>query len=390
MKNISSIGLACSGCGLCAQKCPKQAIDMQCNEEGFSYPIVNMNLCNDCGACHKLCTAIDEINSTAIQSYIAITKNSDLYKNSASGGIFATIASEFLRQNENAYVCGAAYIEGKVRHILIQSQDEIPLLQNSKYVQSEAYECFHKIDNHIKDGAMVLFCGTPCQVHAISKYVKDTSRLYTIDLICHGVPSPTLLDRDLKIYGSSCVRDIKFRWKNGLFPGKSPFFLVITRKYGRKIVLSSVDPYFSAFMGNATFRESCYTCKYANLNRVGDITIGDCDSSSYYPNFHKYKSTSTVLINTDKGSKIWRNYENLFSYMPLDLELEASINHQLRQPSQRPQIRTTIYKDFFILNDKELKKRYAKPNDIIHRMMLMAYLVFPQKIVRLVFSWIRR
>ena len=66
---------------------------------------------------------------------------------------------------------------------------------------------------------------------------------------------------------------------------------------------------------------------YANLNRVGDITIGDCDSAKLYPNFHPNESKSSIIVNNSNGTYLWSMVKKNFFYTYLDLQYEAEINH---------------------------------------------------------------
>ncbi len=366
--NISIIGLDCTGCGSCEAFCPKHAISMQLDNEGFWIPSVD-NTCIDCGACLKICHTTNNLDSrkSDILSYAAVTQDEKLYKKSASGAIFGTIARDFLQLYEGGYICGAAYVDNEVKHILINRISDIVKLQNSKYVQSNTNGIFVAIKLLLKKGIPVLFSGTPCQVAGLKNYTKGINEsLYTIDIICHGVPSPLFLKRNIaNYYNLSQISNIVFRWKNALFK-KSAFFLCLSqRKYGlpfpiRKIVSSNSDPYFSAFMKNGSFRYSCYRCHYANLNRVGDITIGDCDSSNQYPNFHKKSAVSTVIINTDQGVKLWDKCKSGIDYIYLDIEKEASVNHQLKKPAEMPEFRNTIYLDLVNMDASDFRKKYGR------------------------------
>ena len=47
----------CFGCEACVQVCPKNAIEMKEDGEGFRYPSVNSDLCVECGLCQKVCPA---------------------------------------------------------------------------------------------------------------------------------------------------------------------------------------------------------------------------------------------------------------------------------------------------------------------------------------------
>lgn len=45
----------CCGCYACFAICQKEAIEMKTDEEGFVYPVVNIEKCIDCTMCLKVC-----------------------------------------------------------------------------------------------------------------------------------------------------------------------------------------------------------------------------------------------------------------------------------------------------------------------------------------------
>ena len=370
----------CVGCGNCFNVCPKKAIVMAQNDEGFLYPILDEGKCINCEVCIKVCQVFREYDKkTEWQiGYAAISKRKEYYKNAASGGIFGTIADIFLKQYMNGVVVGATYENGKVFHKIIRSINDIASLQNSKYVQSGLNSIFLDIKKELTMNNAVLFSGTPCQIYALKLFLRnvDCSRLFTMDLICHGVPSQAFLEKDLKEYGKH-IRDIKFRQKKLRGKSRSGFilsFIKTTNKNKRKYVLANRDPYYSLFIQNLSFRKSCYQCQFANLNRVGDITIGDCDSYALYPEFHSGEATSTVIINSVKGNMLFEFAKTCFDYIYLDLEKEAKINTQLYKPSPLPEKRDDIIKDINTLGFTELQRKYAKPNDLKAKILVIKFL----------------
>lgn len=379
-RNINHIGVDCCGCGNCANICPRKAVTMIPNDEGFLYPDI-ASTCVNCGICVKVCPQIKVLNNSNRQlSFAAVTKDDDILKNAASGGVFGSISKFFMSQ-ENAYVCAATFSNGIVKHIVTDSLGDIKKFQGSKYVQSDLGDCFPRIKSILKEGSNVLFCGTPCQVAALYSFIGyRASNLFTLDLICHGVPSPLFFNKDIKHYCNDFgkLKDLRFRWKNPEKPrNSSGFFLYFKMNRRSELYSSNYDPYFATFMRGESFRLSCYQCRYANLKRVGDITIGDFDSYKDYPYFHPGEGKSTVIINTSNGLSLWEQTKYLFDFIEIDLMREASVNHQLDHPYVKKSIRETLYQDVKNLSFHVLRKKYAQPITKQQRILFAIQTYFP-------------
>lgn len=399
--NISSIGLDCVGCGSCEHTCPFKAISLLPDKEGFYFPAVKEDLCTDCGLCLKRCPQFGDNNITKTsqyeqKSYAVYSKLKNYYKRSASGGAFVTLAWTIFRSYENVLVCGVTFRDGRVFHTIIKSIEELPQLQGSKYVQSQLDDVYPQIKNHLEIGGMVLFSGTPCQVAGLYSYLGGSAsdKLITIDIICHGVPSPKFFNKNLSLYTKSIsqLKDVQFRWKHPLYKSKSQYCLSAENNFRRKTVLTLLransvrlnrDPYFFLFSRGWTLRESCYRCHYTNLNRVGDITIGDCDSYSCYPSFHPKEATSVLVVNSLRGESLWMKSISNFDYIDLNIQKEAEVNKQLRQCFKRPVERDTIYDELNSLNIHQIRERYSKPKDIRYYFGQLLLLLLPS-------SWIKR
>ena len=199
----------CCGCGLCTTVCKKNAIVMKEDSKGFIYPEINEELCIQCGMCTKICSYnSEEIFNTPIESYAALTKNKRVLSKSASGGVFATIAEQFIKSG--GWVCGSVMEFKKgiatCYHRVTNKLNDIEKMQGSKYVQSDITDALPEIKQLISKKEKILFCGTPCQVSAVKKMAADYDELYTIDIICHGVPSVHLYN-DCLLYTSPSPRD---------------------------------------------------------------------------------------------------------------------------------------------------------------------------------------
>ena len=336
----------CTGCSACVNSCPVNAIEMFSSREGFLFPRINEDVCCNCGLCSKKCPQINPVQFLyPVQTFCGIGNN-ELIKNSASGGAFVTFA-KFIIENLRGAVYGAVLQmpEGKIEHIEVTSLNQLSLLQNSKYVQSDIRKVLTLCKNRLEAGEMVLFSGTPCQIAGLKRYLgRDYENLLTVDLICHGVPSPMFLKLYIDNEIPTGVKELKFRHRYEAEKRRSAFDISFEKEGKVKIIPGVNDLYYGPFLSAESYRESCYECQYAREERVADITIGDCDSYKYYLGLEKNNIISSILINTEKGKELWNSCKHLFIFSEMNYKEESYVNHQLRRPVTRPERRNYIYK----------------------------------------------
>ena len=266
----------CTGCMACYNKCPQNAIKIVYSEDGFYVPEIEEEKCTHCGLCAKICPQNNDIKSELeTNNCYAAAADDIIREKSASGGVFALIAKKVLE--DNGYVCGAAFCDKfrQVKHIVINNVNDLSLLQNSKYVQSNINTCLKDVEEILKQGKTVLFSGTPCQIAGLMAYLqKDYANLITTDIICHGIPSPLVwgkyvdeISNDKVLYDAS-FRDKKQGW-HGCYNMEFKFKNKMLRQKGAD------NLYYRAFFEHLILNACCYNCKYTNLKRVSDITLGD-------------------------------------------------------------------------------------------------------------------
>lgn len=349
----------CCGCGACMNICPKTAIHMEKDEYGFLYPRIDVGKCVECGACKKVCAFQNEPARRQPQRVYAIaSKNNDLVTNSASGGLFATMAMYVLEHGGCVYGAIMQHEEHElhIRHACCETKEDLYRFQGSKYVQSSLGNIFKDIQMKLKNDILVLFSGTPCQVDALKLFLKkEYSNLLTVDIVCHGVPNEQIFNDyihyiEKKIGGE--IREFKFRDKS-LGWGYN-----LTAKYIQEDgsiryhrTASSDSSYFDMFINSIILRENCYHCKYTNGKRTGDITIGDYwGIEDEHPEaleqnggrLSEKSGISVSFLNSDKGISFFDEIKEQFDYYESTFEKVANRNTQLVHPVKLTKARRNV------------------------------------------------
>ena len=360
----------CTGCGLCSQVCPVNAIKL-CPDTvtGFLYPQIDRSICINCELCKKNCPQM-RINCSQEnfekQVYGVVVKDEITRMNSTSGGIFSLLAQSILKDGMGVVV-GAAYDkELYVQHIMVHNEEKLPQITRSKYLQSNLCSIYEEIKETLKSGKKVLFSGTPCQVSAIKRFCELNGvieGLYLVDLLCRGIPSPKAnqlyLEQIAKERGSRVVaqyhKDKTYGWRS------------LATKYELENGTSFVERIEDSDWGKSFIcydyctRESCFSCSYKKEERVSDITLGDAwKIEKDFPAWADNKGTSFFVVRTYKGEKLLNQVSDVFNYKEIDYEQWKKFNPSLVKATEQPNSRKNFFDGYIKQDAKDFWDHYSK------------------------------
>ena len=356
----------CSGCHACFSVCPKSAITMSENSEGFLYPQIDSDKCIKCGLCEKACPSLNPIKkeSEDTKAYAAINKNEAIRLDSSSGGIFTAIAEKVIE--ENGVVFGAKFASDfSVVHGWTDTIEGLAEFRGSKYLQSVIGNCYKECKAFLERGRKVLFSGTPCQVQGLKKYLqKKYENLLTVDFICHGVPSPLIWKKYMD-YRAEKIRakrgeivKTSFRRKNDGWKMYSLSFTFANDSEYRATL--NKDPYMQIFLKDIALRESCYDCKCRGIARPSDITLADFwGVQNVLPEMDDDKGTSFVVTHSDKGNNLVNLLNDNCDFKAIEVVDGANFNRSIKISPKRPKQRDVFYADLEKLQFKQIVKKYA-------------------------------
>lgn len=351
----------CCGCSACADICPKQCIEMVSDSEGFVYPAVNTDKCINCSSCLKVCPVKQYKKSTGSFTAIAAVNNDEeIRRQSTSGGVFTALAEKVIE--DGGIVIGAAFDDnfGAVKHIAVSTKEELCRFRSSKYVQSDTRGIYRKTRDLLNKEKTVLFSGTPCQIRALKSFLKkDYDDLICVDLFCHGVPSQKIWNKYLdfenpenrKIENIS-FRDKRISWEN--------YSLTISYAGKEKSDFWKDNPYARGFGFSLFNRPYCSTCRLKSFPRISDITLGDLwKIAMIYPDMNDKKGTSFVLLNTDKGKKLFESIADKLTYREIEPDKLNTAYPVMGAPSKPHKNRAEFFEQFESIPFDKLAMKYA-------------------------------
>lgn len=363
----------CTGCALCANVCPHNAIDMKWNEDGFLVPLVDAVQCVNCGACVKACPAQREhltklrsepLSSEAPAAYGGWHTDRNTHLISSSGGIFSALAEWIFTQG--GCVFGVIWDNKETAvYTRAENMDELAAMRGSKYTQAVPGDVYRQVKAELKKGRHVLFCGTSCQVYALKRFLhKEYENLLLVDILCHGVPSRLLLQayiREHEKQNRKEIRHIQFRDKANNWQQYH------VRKHftdGSSVSHRNwEDMFMRVFIGDFVLNKACYNCPHARLPRVGDITLGDFwgDLQAMHPDWPIPDGVGSVLSNTKRGAKCLDMLQRISSItlhqVPFSELYQGQPYTYIRQTEKPPYLRQ---KTLCQLKRKRLAHVYAR------------------------------
>lgn len=327
----------CYGCTACANICPQNAITMVEDDEGFIYPQIDDKKCIKCGLCEKKCIyknkkLIKDYDKK--ESFAIYSKNDKIRETSSSGGTFTGLYKNII--NKGGYVVGVRYDKNmKPIYDIVNTEEKCEAFKGSKYVRADSGDIYHKIKEKLDDKKLVLVTGTPCFIAGLNTYLgKEYKNLYTMDILCHGTPSPKVFERyvsELEEKYESKIIDFKFRDKKN---GWQTATITIKFENGKEISNLLVKNGFgNAFSKGLISRPSCYNCEYVGYNVTADLRVADFWATrSKYKNMDDNKGISIVLLNSEKGKELFNEIKDDYIVKEIPYEDALLKNHMIPDP----------------------------------------------------------
>lgn len=339
----------CCGCAACFSVCPVEAINMRVDEKGFSYPQINAEKCIKCGLCYKVCAEKGIYFTQDVHAYAAKSNDLSVLKKATSGGVSFEFAKSILLNDGVVY--GVVYNEEyEANHARISSIDECYKLFGSKYVQSDSKDSMKKLCEDLKVGKQVIYFGTSCYVAGLLSLLKkkgiSTENLITVDLICHGVPSPKLFREYIEFLKMDKRGFQKFDFRTKKLPwgyGSKNFGCTIYYRDGKEETdTAKARLFLNLFFSNNCIREHCNNCEYCGVNKPSDITIADYwGLKEQHPDFFDEKGVSAVITHNEKGDRFFKG---------CDIDwIESTVDKiSIKQANMsHPSPRSTSYDEFW-------------------------------------------
>lgn len=362
----------CTGCGACINACPKGIISFKEDKEGFFYPYVEKEKCIDCHLCEKACPFLNDNkknNNVSPSFFAAQLKNTTELNEVSSGGAFWALAQTVLLEDGCVYGAVQDNVD-YIHHVRTESIDEAKKTRRSKYFQSNTGLTFKYAKEDLKNGRLVLFSGTPCQIAGLIQYLgKDYPNLYTCEVVCHGVPSRKVwrqYRKEKEEQTGKRIKELIFRDKS--YGWSKNHYKIIYEDGTEEKELSTKQAFHSGYLNGLFYRPSCGSCKFAKIPRISDITLADY--WRYIGKFHQKNDigVSLVTVNTNKGSELLDRSKKFLNIEETSkTEALESCCHLDAHPCENP-LRAKFFRVFekngYCSAAKKITSNYYIPNII--------------------------
>ncbi len=361
-KNLVLDSNKCNGCMACKNICPQESISIYTDKEGFEFPTIDDKKCTNCNLCRKTCPVINNNSylEKPIKAFACYNKDESGRMSSSSGGVFELLANYII--DKKGVVFGPSFDKDYfLVHDYCQNKKDIIKFKGSKYVQSSINSILKEVKRFLEEERYVLFTGTPCQIGGLKAYLKkDYDKLYTQDIICHGVPSKKLLNKYLNFISKGekidylNFRNKDFGWQNFSFK----------IKYGNNIhnKINKEDIYMNLFKKNKCLRYSCYNCEFKS-RKCSDITLGDFwGIDNVIEGFNDDKGVSLLIVNSQKGYDLFDFIKSNLKYKEVNFGEAIKYNSSYFESPKMPIKRDRFYFDLDKLSFKKIYNIYMKNN----------------------------
>lgn len=341
----------CTACGACAVICPKQCVRMEEDAIGLVYPHIDEAMCIECHSCERTCPVLHPLEfRTPRKAYAAWSNDAEERRTSASGGVAAELYKEAWRRG--VFCAGACQQpDFSVLFELSATADALPRFKNSKYVFSDAREVFRQMKPLLREGREVLFIGLPCQVAAARRLFRDAPNLVLVDVVCHGITPYSYLRQHIESLEGALQRHAVSMSFRDPYTYTFTFTFTLYDANGERFYAGRTgdgDLYQYGYHRMVSYRENCYHCPFARMERLSDLTLSDYKGLGKMgkPVAFDEKEVSCVLVHTEKGQKIVNRLIESRSIVAHERPLMEPVkaDPQLRHPSRKSRARREFEK----------------------------------------------
>lgn len=380
MKDAVCVKQDCTLCMACVNSCPREAISLGWDENGYEKITIDENKCVNCGICEKICLNRGTMKRhSPLSSYAAQAKDNEALGRSASGGAFQMLAETVLEQGGICYGCEMVLTENGffARHVRIDDQSQLPRILNSKYIPSIIGKTYREVKADLEAERLVLFSGTPCQIEGLRAYLaKEYENLITADLICHGVTSARLFNDYIhQVEERDQIRIVEYMFRDKQISWGTNYCYRYYRKTDPKRFMRcrhcprEESSYMMHYLRGDFFREACYTCTLSSTDRVSDFTLGDYWAiEKEHPEFITdgrprmvlRRGISCILANTEKAEQNMKLLDNKMIIHQVPLQSIVLHNGNLQKASEKGKMRDEILSVYRNHGYKPIDERYRQ------------------------------